>query len=120
MIETYAILVALSLIFAFIAAYFSINSWIRWKESDFDTIKAKVFLDKSFLDYNFKLSLAVVWIVGGLISLHSIMEYIEINGSIPAGFYNVYYGALPVAMLSLVLVTYLWFRLLSKHSKKLS
>ncbi len=121
MIETYAILVALSLVFTLIAAYFSINSWRLWKESDFDTIKAKVFLDKSFLDYNFKLSLAVVWIVGGLISLHSIMEYIELYGrSIPVGFYNVYYGVLPVAMLSLVLVTYLWFRLLSKHSKKLS
>ncbi len=120
MIEKNTILIVLPILFALVAAYFSINSWRRWKKSDFDTIKAKVFLDKSFLDYNFKLSLAVVWIVGGLISLHSIMEYLEINGSISYGFYNVYYGVLPVAMLSLVLVTYLWFRLLSKHSKKLS
>lgn len=117
MIEIYAILAALSLAFAMTAACFSIYSWRRWKESDFDTIKAKVFLDKSFLNYNFKLSLAVVWIVGGLVSLHSIMEYVELYGSIPPGFYNVYYGALPVAMLSLVLVTYTWFKLLNKNSK---
>lgn len=120
MIEIYIILVALSLIFAISAAYFSINSWRRWKENDIDTIKAKVFLDKSFLDYNFKLSLALVWIMGGLVSLHSIMEYVQIKGGMSYGFYNVYSGVLPVAMLSLVSVTYTWFKLLSKNPKKLS
>lgn len=120
MIEIYTIMVALSLIFGVIAAYFSINSWRRWRESDFDTIKAKVFLDKSFLDYNFKLSLSAVWIVGGFVSLHSIMEYFEIKGSIPYGFYGIYYIVLPLAMLSLVSVTYTWFKLLGKHTKKFS
>lgn len=118
MLEINVILIAFSLIFAGVSAYFSFRSWRCWKISDLDVIKARVFLDKSFLDNNFKLSLAVVWTMGGLVSLHSIMEYAELTGSTWYGFYNVYYAALPVAMLSLMLVTYLWFKLLCKQKPK--
>lgn len=120
MLELDEILIALSLVFAITSACVSIKNWKIWRESDFDMIKAKVFLDKSFLDNNFKLSLALVWIMGGLVSLHSIMEYWELKGTMSYEFYHVYYGLLPVAMLSLVLVTSIWFKLLNKHSKKIS
>lgn len=118
MSEVDEILIALSVVFAIISAGISIKNWKIWKESDLDTIKAKVFLDKSFLDTNFKLSLAMVWIMGGLVSLHSIMEYREIKENASNGFNHFYYGLLPAAMFGLMLVTSAWFKLLNKHSKK--
>lgn len=108
------ILISISLIFAIVAVYLSIKSLKSWKENDLDIIKAKVFLDKSFLNNNFKISLALAWIIIGLVSIHSIMEYLEFNGSIFYGFDLIYYSVLPVAMLSLVLMTYIWFKILSR------
>lgn len=107
------ILISISLIFAIIAVYLSIKSLESWKENDSDIIKARVFLNKSFLNNNFKITLALVWIIIGLVSIHSIMEYLKFNGSIFYGFDLIYYGVLPLAMLSLVLITYMWFKVLS-------
>jgi hypothetical protein len=115
MIEIYVTLIALFLIFASISAYFSIKSWILWRKSDITTIKAKVFLDKSFLDYNYKLVLFAVWFTIGLILTHLIMEYVELTGRVSYSFYLVYYSLFPVAMLSVMLVTYMWYKLLSKR-----
>lgn len=115
MIEIYVTLIALFLIFAAISAYFSIKSWILWKKSDITTIKAKVFLDKSFLDYNYKLVLIAVWFTVVLVFLHLIMEYIELTWSVSYRFYLVYYSLFPAAMLSLMFVAYMWYKLLSKQ-----
>ena len=114
------ILISFSIIFALVAAYLSLKSMKSWKENDFDTIKAKVFLDKSFLNNNFKFTVALVWIMIGFVSIHSILEYVEFTGNIFYGFYLIYYGVLPMAMLSLVTVTYLWFKVLNRHQYKIS
>lgn len=103
----------LSLIFGLVAAYFSIKSWILWKNSALETIKARVFLSKSFLNHNFTLSLIIFWSLIGLVILHSIMEYIELTGSISYGFYIVYYGLFPVALLLLIFLTRMWYKILS-------
>lgn len=115
MIGIFVALIALFLIFAVIGAYFSIKSWMLWRKSDINTIKAKVFLDKSFLDHNYKLVLIAVWLTVVLVFLHLIMEYVELTRSVSYGFYLVYYSLFPAAMLSLMFVAYMWYKLLSKH-----
>ena len=112
-------LMMLTLVFAGIAIYISIINWIRWKKIEPETTKARVFLDKKFLDTNFKLTFVTVVIVGGMLSFHSIMEYFELVGIDFAGFYLYYYSLLPLAMGCLVLLSYMWFKLLNMKLKKI-
>jgi len=119
MIELVPYLMAFSLIFAVLAICISIHNWIRWKKIEPETTKARVFLDKKFLDINFRLTLATVVIVGGMVSFHSIMEYFELAGISFEGFYIYYYSLLPVATACLMLMAYMWFKLLNMKFKKL-
>jgi len=101
------------LILAAVATYLSIKNLLRWKEIEMDTTRARVFLDKSFLNANFKLTLAVV----GLVFIHFIiMEYVELTGFPLQGLFNViYFGSFLGSMLALVLLVYIWYKLLSKN-----
>jgi hypothetical protein len=116
-IELVPYLMAFSLIFAVIAIFISIYNWIRWKKIEPKTMKARVFLDKKFLDTNFKLTLITVMIIGGLLSLHSIMEYFELVGIDFKGFYIYYYSLLPVATACLMLMAFMWSKLLNMKFK---
>jgi len=118
-IELVPNLMMLTIVFAGIAICISIINWIRWKKIEPETTKARVFLDKKFLDTNFKLTFATVVIVGGMLSFHSIMEYFELVGIDFAGFYLYYYSLLPLAMGCLVLLSYMWFKLLNMKLKKI-
>ncbi len=119
MIELIPYLTAFSLIFAFIATCISISNLIRWKKIEPDTMKARVFLNKSFIDNNFKLTLVIVIIAGGLVSLHSLLEYFELVGIDFKGFYIFYYGLLPVVTGTLMLMAYMWYKLLNVKSKQI-
>jgi hypothetical protein len=118
MVEIYEGLVYLSLMSAIVAAYFSVKSWLGWKNKDFTTIKARVFLDKSFLDQNFKLTISVIFIIIVLACVHIIMEYVELAEKVSSDFYYfyyMYYGVFLIAMLSLATIAYKWSKLLCKN-----
>lgn len=104
--------VIMLLILAVIATYLSVNNLLRWKKIEIDTARARVFLDKSFLNTNFKLTLAVV----GLVFIHfTLMEYVQLTGFPLQGLLNVIYlSSFLVSMLALVLLVYTWHKLLSK------
>jgi hypothetical protein len=104
--------VTVLLILAFIATYFSIKNLMRWKEMEIDLTRARVFLDKSFLNSNFKLTFLLV----GLLFLHFIiMEYHEVTGNILQGFnFVLYYVTFVASMLALVLLVYIWYKVLYK------
>ncbi len=104
--------VTLLLIFAAIAAYLSVKNLLRWKEIEIDTARARIFLDKSFLNANFKLTLAAV----GLVFIHFIMmEYVEFTGFPLQGLFHViYFGFFLGSMLALLLLVYSWYKLLHK------
>jgi hypothetical protein len=112
MIEISLISVTLLLILAAIATYLSVNNLLRWKEIEMDTVRAKVFLDKSFLNANFKLTLAAVC----LVFIHFIiMEYVEFTGFPLKALYQViYFGFFFGSMLALILLGYTWYKLLRK------
>lgn len=118
MIELVPYMMAISLLFAVIAACISILNWISWNKIETDTMKARVFLDKSFLKSNFRVTIATVVIVGGMVGLHSLMEYLELVGMDFSGFYIFYYGLLPVATFCLMLMAYMWHKLLNMKLKE--
>lgn len=118
MIELVPYLMGISLLFAVIAACISILNWISWNKIETDTMKARVFLDKSFLKSNFRITIATVVIVGGMLGQHSLMEYFELVGIEFSGFYIFYYGLLPVATFCLMLMAYMWYKLLNRKFKK--
>jgi uncharacterized membrane protein len=112
MIAISLISVTLLLILAVIATYLSVKNLLRWKKIEMDTAKARVFLDKSFLNTNFKLTLAVV----GLVFIHFIlMEYVQLTGFPLQGLFNIiYFGSFIGSMLALLLLVYIWYKLLSR------
>ncbi len=99
------------MIVACIGVYFSLKSWEHLKKSDLNILKARVFLDKSFLYNNFKLTLVVI----GLVTFHIIMEITELGGTLPPELHPVYYGVFPVVILILVQIIFMWYRLLNKE-----
>lgn len=110
--ELSLISITVLLILASIATYFSIKNLIRWKKNEMDITRARVFLDESFLNSNFKLTFLLV----GLLFLHFIiMEYHEVTGIIMQGFNLVlYYVTFIGSMLVLVLLVNIWYRVLYK------
>ncbi|SNQ61665.1 hypothetical protein [Candidatus Methanoperedens nitratireducens] len=111
--EIYYISLVFSLIAATIGIYLSLKSWMRLRRIELDTLKARAFLDKSFLYTNFKFTLVVI----GLVFLHMILEYIELGGNLPPELHPVYYGIFPVAILVLVLMISTWHKLLYKENR---
>jgi len=108
--EIYYVSFVFSFVIAAIGVYFSIKSWTRLKQIDLITLKARAFLDKSFLYTNFKLALIMI----GLVTIHIIMEYLDLAGTFPPELHPVYYAVFPFVILSLSLMIYSWYRLLHK------
>ena len=120
-IEIYYGIIIASYVSAVLATHFSFKNWIRWKEIEVDTIKARVFLDKSFLINNFRLMFVAIGVMVGLTSTYLLVEYtgIETDFTLPLRLNLVYFSVFPMALLSFVLVAYarLWYQLLYKDSK---
>lgn len=120
-IEIYYSIIAASYILAVLAAHYSFKNWIRWKEIEVDTVKARIFLDKSFLVNNFRLTFVAIGIMAGLTSTYLLVEYAGIKSdlTLPLRLNLVYFSVFPVALLSFVLVAYarMWHQLLYKDPK---
>ena len=95
---------------AAIAIYLSFRNLACWKKLDLSTLKAKVFLDSSFLKYDFKLTIIMV----ALLSFHFITEYMELEGVLPQYMDIACQYSLPLVLLILVLIQYKWYTLLHK------
>lgn len=107
---------------AILAAHYSFKNWIRWKEIKIDTIKARIFLDKSFLANNFRLMFVSIGIMAGLTSTYLLVEYAGLINSdltLPLRLNLVYFSVFPVTLLGFVLVAYarMWHQLLYKDPK---
>jgi len=112
MIAFSLISVTLLLILTVILIYLSVKTLLYWKEIEMDTARARVFLDKSFLNNNFKLTLAVA----GFVSIHFIlMEYVQLTGFPLQGVFNIiYFSSFLYSMLALVMLLCTWNKLLGK------
>ena len=106
------IVIAICLVFAVAITFCSFDNWLHWKESNISTIRAKVFLDKSFLEHNFKLTIVLVLLIVLLTSLNLMTEYIKLTGALSNVFSIINFGILPATMLSLGFVVQRGHRIL--------
>jgi hypothetical protein len=106
------VVIAICLVFAIAITFYSFINWLYWKESNISTIRAKVFLDKSFLEYNFKLTIVLVLLIALLTSLNFVTEYMKLTGSISNVFSIINFSILPATILSLGFVVQRWHKIL--------
>lgn len=108
------IFIAIGLAFVIGIAFYSIHNWFRWRESNISIIRAKVFLDKSFLEYNFKLTIILVLSIALSISLTLMRDYLKLSDNISNVFSLINFSLLPIAMLSLGFVVQRWHKVLER------
>ena len=58
-----------SIILAFMGLYFVIRIWLKWKNIDMEVLKAKVFLNKKFLERNW----LYVFLAGASLTSHQVI-----------------------------------------------
>lgn len=111
------VLIGVSYILAIAAAHLSFKNWERWQGIEFDTIKARIFLDKSFLIDNFRLTFISIGVMVGLTSVFLILAYSGVYG-LSQKLYLLHFSVFPLAIMCLIQVvnSYRWYRLL--HKKK--
>lgn len=104
----------LSIIFALIGLFLVIMNWNEWKKTSMNIIKARVFLDKKFLE---KTWFYVVG-AGALITFRRIYRYLELttdfNGNSNMEVLFDIFGFFVILLL--VLVAYAWYKLIKSHS----
>lgn len=98
-----------SVIFAFIGLYFVSRIWIKWKKMDMDVIKARVFLNKSFLERNW----AYVFLSGAFLTSHQLIKFLISSNYIPDNRFSQSSFTLEfLALAFLVILAYEWYKVL--------
>lgn len=99
-----------SLILAFIGLYFVVRVWSKWNTIDMEVLKAKVFLNKKFLERNW----LYVFIAGAVLTIHQATELlISINLVKEGGVIDQISEILEfTALVSLIILAYEWFKVL--------
>lgn len=111
------ILIIFFLLLISIGSFLLLSNVIRWKNINSNNLRAKVFLDKSFLEIHFIL----LMVLTGFTTIHIIPDPLEMMGIVSDG---VIWGIIDegghiAIMLSLLLMVYLWYRLLIHGSKQI-
>lgn len=104
-----------SVILALIGLYLVAMIWPKWKKMEMDVIKARVFLNKKFLERNW----LYVFLSGGALALHQLLEVLigmdyiqhdswisELSGSLEF-----------IVLLLLVTLAFEWYRILHTGNK---
>ncbi len=104
------ILVALSIIVAFIGLFFVFKIWLVWKRLDKNLLKTMVFLDENFLMRNWVYLLAT----GAFIALRRVIEFLEILGVlIKSETETIIFDLIGLAVITLLVqLGYYWYRLI--------
>jgi len=98
-----------AVIFSIVGLYFAIKAFLSFRNTPEDILRAKIFLNKSFLRNNF----VFIFIVGFLVSLHNILELIEYGFSklsiqFTPTVHLLYASTLPIIALLMALLAYHW------------
>jgi len=112
MVSYTSALSAISVLFAFIGLYFVTRIWFRWKTMSIEVIKARVFLNKRFLELNW----AYVFLAGSMLTLHQLLEYLMYLNYLNRDFSYLSETLEFLALVFLVVLAYLWFKLLFPRS----
>ncbi len=109
------ILTGASVIFAVTGLYFVVRIWLKWKNTDMDVLKARVFLNKKFLEKNW----IYVFLSGASLATHQSIDFLlSINYITGTGWIDRLSEFLELtALVFLVILAYEWFRIIYlKHN----
>ncbi len=96
-----------SVIVALIGLYFVIRIWMKWKNMDKDLLKAKVFLNKNFLEKNWLL----VFLSGAFLTIHQSLEFIILSNYFTIEWLETLSEAFEfMVLVFLVILAYEWFK----------
>lgn len=100
-----------SIILALIGFFLVVRIWMKWKNLDKNVLKARVFLDKMFLERNW----LYVFLTGASISIHKAIELLMASDYI----LNDWVESLSeifefLSLVFLIILAYEWFRLISQ------
>ncbi len=98
-----------AVIFSIVGFYFAVKAFLSFRNTPDDILRAKIFLNKNFLRNNF----VFVFIVGFLVSLHTILELLEYGFSklsiqFTPAVHLLYASTLPIIALLMALLAYHW------------
>lgn len=99
-----------SIILALIGLFLVVRIWMKWKNIDKDVLKARVFLDKKFLEKNW----IYVFLTGASITIHKSLELLMASGYILNDWIELLSGFFEFsALVFLIILAYEWFKLIS-------
>ncbi len=101
----HSILSSGSVIVALIGLYFVIRILMKWKNMDKDLLKARVFLDKNFLEKNWLL----VFLSGASLTIHQSLEFITLSNYFTSEWLETLSEAFEfMVLIFLVILAYMW------------
>lgn len=103
------LIVSCSVLISLIGLVFVLKIWLVWKNVDKTVLKARVFLDGSFLTKNW----IFVFMAGAFIAIRRVMQLVELLESPPINTPEKIISDLMglVVIVLLVLLAYYWYRL---------
>lgn len=105
----YAILAGGSVILSLIGLYFVIRIWIKWEYMDIDVIKARVFLNKKFIERNW----LYVFLAGASLTGHQLINFLTSSNYIDSRWFTQFSYILEfMALVFLVVLAYEWYMVL--------
>ncbi len=112
--EIRIIIVGGSVIISLIGLFFVIKIWMVWKHVDKEILKARVFLNKNFLEKNW----ICIFMAGAFIAVRRVMQLLELLGFPIINSDTILFDLMGLAVISLlVLLVYYWYRLIYSRIK---
>ena len=113
--NTSSIIINLAMIFVVMGLYFAIKSILLWRKTNIAGIGVEVTKNRSFLQINFLLIL----LVGAFAGIHVFLEFLQFTITIESPYINVlfyvlYYSTLLAIVFVLLILSFKWYKLLSK------
>lgn len=104
------ILAGSSVILALIGFYFVVRIWIKWRDIDMDILKARVFLNKKFLETNWR----YVFLSGASLTGHQFIGFLmQLNFITGDLIYSLSEILGFIALVFLIVLAYEWLVLIS-------
>lgn len=105
----YTILAGGSVVYSLLGLYFVIKIWIRWNTMDADVIKARVFLNKKFIERNW----LYVFLAGASLTSHQLIKFLTSENYITSLWLTqLSYIIEFMVLVLLVMLAYEWYMVL--------
>jgi hypothetical protein len=101
-------------VLAFISLYLLFNIWKIWKNIEIDIVKARVFLNKSFIQRNW----LYIFFSSASLLFHQLLEHLIDSNYLSNEWVNLSEIIELMTFVFLIILTYEWFRILHPKNNK--